>query len=47
MTLMLRVANYKELASPIMSKEAVYVRILGKHYLLDALVKHIYNNVVY
>ena len=30
-----------------MSKETVYVRILGNHYLLDALVIHIYKNVLY
>ena len=30
-----------------MSKEAVYVRVLGNHYLLIALVIHIYKNVLY
>ena len=28
-------------------KEAVYVRILGNHYLLDALLMHIYKNALY
>ena len=30
-----------------MLKEAVHVHTLGNHYLLDALVMHIYKNVLY
>ena len=30
-----------------MLKEAVHVHTLGNHYLLDALVMHIYKNVFY
>ena len=30
-----------------MLKEAVYVYALGNRYLLDALVMHIYKNVLY
>ena len=30
-----------------MSKEAVYVHILGNRYLLDALEIHVYKNVLY
>ena len=30
-----------------MLREAVYVHILGNHYLLDALVMHIYKNTLY
>ena len=30
-----------------MLKEAVYVHTLGNRYLLDALVMHIYKNVLY
>ena len=42
-------ANYRadDPDTPIMSKEAVYVRMLGDRYLLDALVIHIYKNVLY
>ena len=30
-----------------MLKEAVYVHILGNRYQLDALVMHVYENVLY
>ena len=45
MTFILRA--YIEPTTPIMSKKAMYVLILGNHYLLDALGIHIYKNVLY
>ena len=47
MILKSRVTNYIKLTTATMSKESVYVRILGNHYLLDAFVVHIYKNVLY
>ena len=38
---------YIEPTTLIMLKEVVYVHTLGNRYLLDALVMHIYKNVLY
>ena len=47
MTYILKVTNYIQLTTPIMSKGVVCVRIFVNHYMLDALVMHFYKIVSY